>query len=172
MFPPLFVFPYHSVLGLRLMSDGAVLSGDKGSPVPTSAADLEGTGENRTQYELVRVQSVGKIVPELPGCHSKVFLFPVGFRSCRRYYSTRHTTMLSKYVSEIILSPDGSRPLFRVTEVGQNDEFSFTAQSPGEAWCGVLQTIEQVHAQLETRTEMSLHSFKQELRQYLPERDR
>ena len=154
------------------MSDGTVLSGDTGLPVPTSAADLEGTGENRSLYELVRVQCVGRVSPELDGCFSKLFLYPVGFRSARQYYSTRHTTSLSNYVSEIILSKDGKRPLFRVTELGYNKEFSYTAASPGSAWCGVLQAIERLHAQVESNTEMSLHTFKQEMRQYLPERDR
>ena len=154
------------------MSDGTVLDGDKGAPVPTSAADLEGTGENRTLYELVRVQSVGRVCPELVGCHSKLFLFPLGFRSSRRYYSTRHTTLLSDYVSETVLSDDGKEVLFRVTEMHSTEAFSVTARSPGEAWCGVINTIERVHAQVEARTELALRNFKQELRQYLPDRDR
>lgn len=55
-----------------------------------------------------------QVEPHKSGYHDEEFIYPVGFRSSRKYLSVVNPAAKCLYYSEVVEGPDGE-PIFRVT---------------------------------------------------------
>ncbi|VDP94256.1 unnamed protein product, partial [Echinostoma caproni] len=105
--------------------------------------------EDRTsvvRIGTVYLQSVGQLLPhqiESGYFHARRYIYPVGFRSTRIYWSMRKPKSRARYVCEI-LENDG-KPLFRITVIDKDmDDETFTHETCSGVWRCVLTKIEQL----------------------------
>jgi chromodomain-helicase-DNA-binding protein 7 len=78
------------------------------------------------------VSDLGHIVTDRPGFHTDRYIYPAGFKSTRRYWSTINPSQKVSYTSEIV-DTGADVPLFRVT-MKDHPEISFDGNSPSSPW--------------------------------------
>eukprot|EP00698_Gefionella_okellyi_P005827 TRINITY_DN15265_c0_g1_i1.p1 TRINITY_DN15265_c0_g1~~TRINITY_DN15265_c0_g1_i1.p1 ORF type:complete len:452 (-),score=63.97 TRINITY_DN15265_c0_g1_i1:90-1412(-) len=89
------------------------------------------------------VHSFGTIVWDRPAFHTKLYIYPVGFKSARQKHSYVSPDIKVTYTSEIL--DGGDAPLFRVT--AEDDPSNYTeARFASTAWKEMMQRI--VHARV------------------------
>ncbi|TPP61053.1 Histone-lysine N-methyltransferase MLL3 [Fasciola gigantica] len=97
----------------------------------------------------VYLQSVGQLLPhqiESGYFHARRYIYPVGFRSTRIYWSMRKPKSRARYVCEILES--GGRPLFKITVIDKDfEDLVFTHETCSGVWRCVLSKIEQLREQ-------------------------
>ncbi|KAA0192146.1 Histone-lysine N-methyltransferase MLL3 [Fasciolopsis buskii] len=94
----------------------------------------------------VYLQSVGQLLPhqiESGYFHARRYIYPVGFRSTRIYWSMRRPKSRARYVCEILES-DG-KPLFKITVIDKDfEDIVFTHETCSGVWKCVLSKIEEL----------------------------
>ncbi|CAL8076948.1 unnamed protein product [Calicophoron daubneyi] len=88
--------------------------------------------------------NVGQLLPhqiESGFFHTRRYIYPVGFRTCRIYWSMRKPHARARYLCEIL--EEGGHPLFRVTAIDSKmkDE-SFVSDTCSGVWRSILSKIE------------------------------
>ncbi|KAJ1476751.1 F/Y rich C-terminus-domain-containing protein [Baffinella frigidus] len=87
----------------------------------------------------VVVHDFGKVEPHKSGYHDEEFIYPVGFRSSRKYLSVVNPAAKCLYYSEVVEGPDGE-PIFRVT-CEQDKSEPIEDKSADAVWSVVLERI-------------------------------
>jgi len=78
--------------------------------------------------QTVTLHSLGQIVHDRPGFHNANMIFPAGFKSTKKFFSSVSQNGVCEYINEII--DNGSEnPVFRVT-ASDNPQLFAEASSP------------------------------------------
>lgn len=89
-------------------------------------------------FGKMRIESLGKVVPNDPNYHNDRYIWTVGYRSIRPYQSFVDPNTRTEYTSEIL--DGGDRPLFQVTASDAPDRPG-QGNSPTAAWTAILRKI-------------------------------
>lgn len=89
----------------------------------------------------VTIHSVGKIVSDREHYHNPRYIFPVGFKSTKKFSSFLDATAMTIYTSEII--DNGNAPLFQVTAADAPGHV-FAGQSTSGAWKQVIDILSNI----------------------------
>lgn len=99
---------------------------------------------------VLTITDLGRIEYQKPGFHSDRYIFPVGFRSERLYFSYKNLDQRVKYICEI-LDLGGESPMFRVTP--EDDlQNAVTSATPTGAWTPLLKRIQEAKQQRQFTT--------------------
>ena len=85
------------------------------------------------------IVSLGHIVSDRSGFHTRRYIYPAGFKSTRLYASTLDTNVRVRYNCEIIDNGDAV-PLFRVS-MEDKPEVKYEGNSPTSPWTLILKRI-------------------------------
>ena len=87
-----------------------------------------------------QILSIGHIVTDRPGFHSKRYIYPAGYKSCRFFSSPYSQDKRIVWCSEII-DDGGPVPLFRVSCNDEGREAKFEGRTPTAPWALALKDI-------------------------------
>lgn len=139
----------------------------------------DGTPKMPLQLGVLTIESLGVIEYKRPGFHTERTLYPIGYRSLRRYLSLVHTDQQCNYICEVVDVGDAT-PKFRVTCV-DDTSLSFLGESPSAAWGQVMVGMRDRAPESRRRQRVNVsgpeyfgfaHVIVQELLQELPHVDR
>lgn len=82
--------------------------------------------------------TIGSIVYSRPNFHNSKYIWPVGFKSTRKYTSILNPSHKIKYINEI-LAEDGG-PVFKVTPE-DDPEHPIVANSASGAWAYIVNKL-------------------------------
>ena len=87
-----------------------------------------------------QIMSIGHIVTDRPGFHSRRYIYPAGYKSCRFFSSPYNQDKRIVWCSEII-DDGGPIPLFRVSCNDDGQEAKFEGRTPTAPWALALKDI-------------------------------
>lgn len=93
---------------------------------------------------VLTVVSLGTVVWDREGFHTEKYIWPVGYKTRRTYFSMIDASSSTVYTSEIL--DDGDSPLFRVTAEDNPDD-PITASSSTACWSRVMKEAHAVRNQ-------------------------
>lgn len=102
---------------------------------------------------VLSIESLGTINPD-SAFHSEKYIWPVGYRSKREYASALTPEGRTRYTCEILASPDGTAPLFRVS-AEDDPTMVCEASSPSSAWKLVLERVNKIRTDANKRASVS-----------------
>jgi len=103
----------------------------------------DGTPKMPIEFRGVTVFDLGRIVWDRPRYHSKRYIWPLGYKSQRQYYSMRDPEVKVIYTSEIVDGDD--EPLFIVTSE-EDEEHPIVKDTPSGAWAEVGKAVSALRA--------------------------
>jgi hypothetical protein len=102
---------------------------------------------------VLSIENLGSINPS-QAFHSEKYIWPVGFVSKREYASAVVPDGRTHYKCEILASPEGNAPLFRVS-AEDDPSLVCEASSASQAWKLVLDRVNKVKADSSKRSSVS-----------------
>lgn len=90
---------------------------------------------------ILTVTSLGRVISDRPGFHSKRYIWPVGFESHRQYWSTVDSESQTTYVSRIV--DGGDAPQFEILPSDIPGRI-FTSPTSTGAWSAVIKAANQI----------------------------
>lgn len=101
----------------------------------------DGSIEMPLNFVSITVLSLGEVVPNSDKFHSRRYIFPLGYKSRRSYYSLKDPNTRCDYTQEVILNPKNSKePIFRLT-CEDDPENPIQSSTPSGVWSEVLERI-------------------------------
>ncbi|KAL0488493.1 hypothetical protein AKO1_015534 [Acrasis kona] len=102
---------------------------------------------------VLYVSSLGRVEHERLPFHSRRYIYPIGFKSCKIHTSYKNPKKTTTYTSEII---DGfSHPIFRVT-VGDDSGTKYESESASGCWLQVVKKIDEAQPLGEKRDNVTV----------------
>ena len=88
------------------------------------------------------IVDLGTVNWQLPGFHTSSYIYPIGFKSCREYFSDVEGTSKINYISEIL--EINRTPVFRVTSDDGNEPRVYQENSMSGAWQKVVKQVNEL----------------------------
>ena len=105
----------------------------------------DGTPQLPLRLGVITIHDLGRIVADRPGWHTERYIWPLGFRSTRRYASMKHMGSKTLYTCEIC--DGGDVPEFRI-HPEDDPETVFTGPSATSVWTAVVRNLTRIKTEL------------------------